>query len=83
MSRSPVSYDRKTRERARLESKPMFCISINREYCKHLPENQRSIMTLWGPASDDKANDVARLLLKLSGVKKEDIDILYPQPARD
>jgi hypothetical protein len=78
MSRTPVGFDKRTRELAKAGSKAMFCIAVSREYCKHLPDNERGIITMWGPATDAEAADVSRLLLKKSGVKQEDIDELYP-----
>jgi hypothetical protein len=76
----PVGFDKRSRERAKLESKAMFCVSVNREYCKHLPDNERGVVTMWGPTTDAGAADVSRLLLKLSGVNQEEIDKLYPPP---
>jgi len=81
MSKTPVGFDKRTREIAKAESKAMFCISINREYCAHLPNNRRSMVTMWGPADDAKAAKVSRLLLELSGCTTEAIDELYPPAA--
>jgi hypothetical protein len=78
MSKTPVGFDKRVREIAKAESKALFCISINREYCTHLPDDRRGMMTMWGPADDVKAAKVSRLLLQLTGCTKEAIDELYP-----
>jgi hypothetical protein len=83
MSHTPVGYDKKTRDRAKAEGKALFCISVNREYCKHLPDNERGVVTMWGPAGDEQVAEVSRLILKFSHVKQEEIDKLYPRKEQD
>lgn len=80
----PVRYDKQTRERAKRDKKALFCVEINRQYCEHLPDNERGVMTMWGPATDERAAEISRLLLKQSNISQEEIDKLYPpQPQPD